>query len=143
MEQKHEEASTDFDLVHRVKDFLKEVNAIQDVAGSMVFTEDGFLVASVISSEILEETVAAVASRFIISTRNLVESLNFGKPSRFTLRAKQGVFALIPAGHAYLAVVGNASFDAKAAHDILTNAARQIRDLFKLPPSTPPEKSVG
>jgi hypothetical protein len=121
-----------FDAVRGLKDALKEVNVMRGVDGSMVITDDGMVVASVFGPGMLEEAVAAVASRFIVSTRQLVETLNFGRASRFLLRSKQGVFVLVPAGRAFLAVVGNASFESRTAQPHLTAAARKIAEMIKL-----------
>lgn len=141
MKDELKQAQGVFDVVRGMKDILKGVNAMRGVDGSMVITDDGMVVAAVFGPKLLEETVAAVASRFIVSTRQLVETLNFGRSSRFTLRSKQGVFALIPAGHAYLAVVGNAAFDSRSAQPQLTAAARKIDEMIKLHP--PAKEKAG
>ena len=121
-----------FDVVRSMKDILKEVNAMRGVDGSMVITDDGMVVAAVFGPKLLEETVAAVASRFIVSTRQLLEALNFGLGSRFVLKSKEGVFALVPSGHAYLAIVGNAAFESKTARPHLTAAAKKISEMLHL-----------
>ena len=135
MKDELKQAQGVFDVVRAMKDVLKEVNAMRGVDGSMVITDDGMVVAAVFGPKLLEETVAAVASRFIVSTRQLVETLNFGRSSRFVLRSKQGVFVLVPTGHAFLAVVANATFDSRAAQPLLTATARKISEMIKLHPS--------
>ncbi len=135
MKEELRQAQGVFNVERQMKEILKGVNALRGVDGSMVITDDGMVVAAVFGPGLLEESVAAVASRFIVATRALVETLSFGGASRFLLRSKQGVFILIPAGHAYLALVGNSNYDAKAAQPQLLATARKIAEMFKIKPA--------
>jgi predicted regulator of Ras-like GTPase activity (Roadblock/LC7/MglB family) len=121
-----------------LRERLKEVNGLRGVDGSMVITDDGMVVASLFVESMKEDMVAAVASRFVVSTRHLVETLRFGRPSRFLLRTRQGLFSLVSTGRAFLAVVGNPTFNAKDAQSALVASARKIGEILKF--NAPKEK---
>jgi predicted regulator of Ras-like GTPase activity (Roadblock/LC7/MglB family) len=104
----------------------------------MVITDDGMVVASLFVESMKEEMVAAVASRFVVATRQLVETLRFGRPSRFLLRTRQGLFSLVSTGRAFLAVVGNPTFNARDAQPALVASARKIGEVLKF--SAPKER---
>jgi uncharacterized protein len=109
-----------------MQEILDRLNQVAGIKGSMVVTTAGWVVTDALGPGLEQETVAAVSSHMVKSSRIMLESLARGDFKRFTLTSRHGrmIFVSLKAG--YLVVI--TKMDIKLG-DILIeidSAARRI-----------------
>jgi len=108
-------------------DILDQLNQVAGVKGSMVVTEDGWVVTDALGPELDKETVAAVSSHMVKSSRRMLEALDRGEFSRLTLTSTHGRMIFITVDGGYLVVI--LKMDIKLGEILIEidSAARRIR----------------
>ena len=88
-----------------MREVLQELNQSVGVRGSAVVTRDGMVVASLLTAELDEDAVAAMASALVLATLSTLQEAGFGEFSYFTIQATSGKMVLVDAQVAFLVVV--------------------------------------
>jgi predicted regulator of Ras-like GTPase activity (Roadblock/LC7/MglB family) len=86
-------------------ELLKDLNQVAGVKGSMVVTQDGIVVNAALGRDLEEETVAAVSSTMIKSSRRALEQLGQERFARFVLTSSWGRMVFVDIDIAYLVVI--------------------------------------
>lgn len=88
-----------------MQEILDRLNQVAGIKGSMVVTEDGYVVTDALGPDLEKETVAAVSSHMVKSSERMLDSLDRGKFSRFTLTSTYGRMIFVTLGAGYLVVI--------------------------------------
>lgn len=109
-----------------MQEILDKLNQVPGIKGSMVVTVDGYVVFDALGPELEKETVAAVSSHMVKSSRRMLESLGRGDFSRFTLVSRHGRMIFVTLKSGYLVVI--TKMDIKLGDILLEidSAARRI-----------------
>ena len=93
-----------------MREILEELNERSGNSGSMVITPDGILVASKVSEELEEESLAAFASSLLITLKRSVAKLGTTSGlSHCTLTASNGAVMFVDMQNSFLVVIGDTS----------------------------------
>lgn len=109
-----------------MQEILDRLNQVAGIKGSMVVTREGYAVIDALGPELEKETVAAVSSHMVQSSRRMLELLQRGDFNRFTLTSRHGRMIFVSLKSGYLVVI--TKMDIKLG-DILIeieSAARRI-----------------
>lgn len=86
-------------------DVLRQLNSIHGVAGCLVLSPDGLLVASQLREGQDEDDVAAAAAEVVGQANGLAARLNDGDPGYIHLQGDRTGLFLLSTGNGYLAVL--------------------------------------
>ena len=106
---------------------LKDLNQVAGVKGSMVVTQDGIVVDAALGHDLEQETVAAVSSAMIKSSRRALENLEHETFSRFVLTSSWGRLVFVDIEIAYLVVITSPNIKLDVILIEIDSAAYRIR----------------
>ena len=115
-----------------MKDILSQLNQEVGVKGSLVVTQDGMVVASVLSVGLQEEMVAAIASSTILNIRAALAKVGATAFERMVLVSTYGKMIFVDAGIAYLVVVCDKKINLDITVVAVMGAAYRIRNLGQI-----------
>ena len=111
---------------------LKQLRDVAGVKGSLVVTKDGIVVAAILSRQLEEDLVAAMAANVILQSRKILEMYGLRHFSRFTLVASHGKMVFTDTGPAFLVVVMDRNLEVGPVDIEIESTARRIRSLGEL-----------
>lgn len=88
-----------------MKEILQDLNQVAGVKGSMVVTQDGIVVAAALGNDLEEETVAAVSSHMILTSKRALERLGQRPFTRCILTSSWGRMVLVDLEIAFLVAI--------------------------------------
>ena len=115
-----------------MKKLLEQVNELPGVLGSMVMTEDGLPVASVLGAGLDEECVAAFASSSSHAVRRAVTHYGDKAPDEVVLESEGGNLLLLPIAGATLAVITHPGLEMNTGLVEVRSIARRLRGIFEM-----------
>lgn len=109
-----------------MQEILDRLNQVVGIKGSMVVTVDGYVVFDALGPELEKETVAAVSSHMVKSSRRMLEALGRGDFSRFTLVSRHGRMIFVSLKNGYLVVITKMDITLDTILIEIDSAARRI-----------------
>ena len=106
---------------------LKDLNQVAGIKGSMVVSQDGIVIATALGRDLEEETVAAVSSAMIKSSRNALARLDQDGFERFVLTSSWGRIVFKDIQIAYLVVITSPNIKLDVILLEIDSAAGRIR----------------
>jgi predicted regulator of Ras-like GTPase activity (Roadblock/LC7/MglB family) len=88
-----------------MQEILDRLNQVAGIKGSMVVTPAGWVVTDALGPELEQDTVAAISSHMVKSSRLMLESLDRGDFNRFTLTSRHGRMIFVSLKNGYLVVI--------------------------------------
>lgn len=88
-----------------MRELLEGLNLVAGVKGSMVVTQDGMVVTAELGRDLEEETVAAVSSSMIQTSRRALARLDHKGFTRFILTSSWGRMVFVDIEIAFLVVI--------------------------------------
>ena len=113
-------------------EILDSVNKTRGVQGSLIMGKDGILVASDISTDVKDESVAAVASQVLGSLQGALRRMELGKFSRFVVTGSLGRVVMLDAGNALLIALLEPDVNMGLVAVELKRAAERLAEKTKL-----------
>ncbi len=115
-----------------MREVLKELNTLPGIKGSLVVTPDGIVVASELSSELDEDTTAALVGNVVTQTTRLLDAGRYEEMDRMVLTASRGKIVIQNLTNCQLVVVTNQFINIDLTVLEITSAAIKIRELGRL-----------
>lgn len=115
-----------------VRSILRRLNASsQDLQSSAAMTPDGFIIASVLSSQVDEDRFAAMSASLLALAERAAEEISRGQLKQLMIEGDWGVMLLVRAGKdAVLAVVAKPSINLGKIFLEARRTAAEIQTLF-------------
>ena len=112
-----------------MRSVLQGLADVPGVRGSLVVTQDGMVVDSLIGKSLREDVVGAMAASLIIATRKGLE--NGGRPpfESFTVVSTHGKLIAADTGSAFLVVILDKNIDLGGAELEIRSAVRKVKAL--------------
>lgn len=107
---------------------LRDLNEVAGVKGSMVVAQDGIVIASALGHDLEEETVAAVSSAMIKSSRQALRSIGHDGFERFILTSSWGRMVYVDLEMAYLVVITSPNIKLGAIMIEIRSTAYRIKN---------------
>ena len=111
---------------------LEQLNQLPGVLGSMVLTEDGIAVESLLAEKMDEECVAAFSSAVQQAVKRASTRCGDGPPDELILEAEQGNLLLVGLGGATLAVMTHAGLEVNTGLLEIRSLARRLRGILEI-----------
>jgi predicted regulator of Ras-like GTPase activity (Roadblock/LC7/MglB family) len=112
-----------------MREILIALNREAGIAGSMVITPDGIMVAAALGSDLEEETVAAFASGLLLGLKRSLSILRAsGELNSCTLHASKGRITFFDMKNCYLVVVADATTKLDGSLGAIQAAMDKIRN---------------
>ena len=111
---------------------LKNLNSIPGIKGSLVLTPDGIVVAAELSSELDEDTTAALVGNVATQTLQLLDAGRYESMDRMILTASRGKIVIENLDSCLLVVVTNQFINSDVTLLEIASAAQKIRELGTL-----------
>ena len=115
-----------------MREVLKKLNSIPGIKGSLVVTTDGIVVASELTSELDEDTTAALAGNVVTHTVSMLNAGEYESMDNMVLTASRGKIVIENLNNCHLVVVTNQFINLDVTLLEITSAAVKIRELGKL-----------
>ena len=112
-----------------MRSVLESLAGVPGVRGSLVVTQDGIVVDSLLGKSLKEDVVGAMAASLILGTRRAMEK--GGRPAFESLTAvsSHGKVIVADTGSAFLVVVLDRSIDMSHAELEIRSAVRKVKTL--------------
>lgn len=115
-----------------MREVLKKLNGNPGIKGSLVLTPDGIVVTSELSSELDEDTTAALVGNVVTQTTRLLAIGRFQAMDRMILTATRGKIVVENCESCLLVVVTNQFINLDLTLLEIASAAKVIRKLVKI-----------
>lgn len=115
-----------------MREVLRELNTLAGIKGSLVVTHDGIVVTSELSSELDEDTTAALVGNVVTQTHRLLEIGNYDEMDRMIMTASRGKIVIQNLENCNLVVVTNQFINIDLTLLEISSAAVKLRELGKL-----------
>jgi len=115
-----------------MKRLLEQLNTTPGVMGSMVMTDDGIPVVSLLGTEMDEECVAAFSSTVRLAANRTAAQLDNQHPDEVIIEAEQGNLLLINLDGALLAVMTHAGLELNTGLLEFRSVARRLREILTI-----------
>jgi predicted regulator of Ras-like GTPase activity (Roadblock/LC7/MglB family) len=112
-----------------VRSVLEGLADIPGVRGSLVVTQDGMVVDSLIGKSLREEVVGAMAASLIIGVRRHLEKAQRPPFESLTVVSTHGKLIVADTGTAFLVVILDKNIDLGHAELELRSAVRKVKSL--------------
>jgi predicted regulator of Ras-like GTPase activity (Roadblock/LC7/MglB family) len=112
-----------------VRSVLMGLADIPGVRGSLVVTQDGMVVDSLIGKSLREEVVGAMVSSLILGTRRSMEKAQRPPFESLTVVSTHGKLIVSDTGTAFLVVILDKSIDLGHAELEIRSAVRKVKNL--------------
>lgn len=112
-----------------MRSVLRALADVPGVRGSMVVTQDGMVVDSLLGRSLREDVVAAMAASLILGTRKALDRA--GRPGfeQFSVVSTHGKMIVADTGSAFLVVVLDRNIDLGHAELEIRSAVRKVKTL--------------
>lgn len=111
---------------------LTELTRQVGVRGAAAVTRDGMLIASALSAEVDEDTVAALGASLVLSTLRALGRLGMTEADRLLIIGSRGRIVLVDAGCAFLLVLTDVGINLDLTLLDITGAAYKLRKASRL-----------
>lgn len=111
---------------------LSELTQNVGVRGAAVITPDGMVVASALTGELNDESVAALGASLVLRAVHALERVGVRGIDRTVIVASRGKIILIDAGLAYLVVVTDLGINLDLTMLDISGAAYKLRKASRL-----------
>lgn len=111
-----------------MRSVLKALADVPGVRGSMVVTQDGMVVDSLLGRTLQQDVVGAMAASLILGTRRAVDRVGKSFES-FSLVSTHGKMIVADTGSAFLVVVLDRNIDLGSAELEIRSAVRKVKSL--------------
>ncbi|MDE0960092.1 MAG: roadblock/LC7 domain-containing protein [Planctomycetota bacterium] len=115
-----------------MKRLLEQLNSTPGVMGSMVMTDDGIPVVSLLGDEMNEECVAAFSSTVRLAANRNAEQLDNQHPYELVIEAELGNLLLIHLDGSLLAVMTHAGLELNTGLLEIRSLARRLREILTI-----------
>ncbi len=115
-----------------MREVLKKLNTNPGVKGSLVLTPDGIVVASELSTDLDEDTTAALVGNVVTQTARLLDTSRYQNMDRMVLTATRGKVVIENLENCYFVVVTNQFINLDLTLLEISSAAKRIRELGSL-----------
>ncbi|MGE4619149.1 MAG: roadblock/LC7 domain-containing protein [Planctomycetota bacterium] len=115
-----------------MKKLLQQLNQLPGVLGSMVMTEDGLPVSSLLESGLDEECVAAFASRSRLAVQRAAIHCSDVEPDEVIIESEGGNLILVPVAGATLIVLTNPGLELNTGLVEIRSIARRLRGALEI-----------
>lgn len=115
-----------------MREVLKDLNTAPGVKGSLVVTPDGIVAASELSTELDEDTTAALVGNVVTQTMRLLATGRYEDMDRMILTATRGKIVIENLSNCHLVVVTNQFINLDVTLLEISSAAKKIRELGTL-----------
>lgn len=115
-----------------MKELLKQVNELPGVLGSMVMTEDGLPVTSLLGPGLDEDCVAAYASNSNLAIRRAVTHFGDASPDEIVLESEGGNLLLKQIDGATLAVITHPGLEMNTGMVEIRSIAKRLHKTIEL-----------
>jgi predicted regulator of Ras-like GTPase activity (Roadblock/LC7/MglB family) len=112
-----------------VRSVLKALADVPGVRGSMVVTQDGMVVDSLLGRSLREEVVGAMAASLIVVTKRAMEKAQLQPFEQFSVVSTHGKMIVADTGGAFLVVVLDRNIDLGHAELEIRSAVRKVKTL--------------
>ena len=112
-----------------MRSVLEGLADIPGVRGSLVVTQDGMVVDSLIGKSLREEVVGAMSASLILGTRRSLEKGGLPPFESLTVVSTHGKLIVADTGTAFLVVILDKSIDLGDAELEIRSAVRKVRNL--------------
>jgi uncharacterized protein len=117
--------------VENIQEVLRSLRSVSpDIVGSAMVSTDGFIIASLLPSEVDEELVSGMAAALLGVGERIATELMGGSMEQTYVRGKQGYVILNAVGHEALLIVLTTP-DAKLGL-VFLDVKRRVQELAKL-----------
>jgi predicted regulator of Ras-like GTPase activity (Roadblock/LC7/MglB family) len=117
--------------IERIQDVLRSLRAVSpDIVGSAMVSTDGFIIASLLPSEVDEELVSGMAAALLGVGERIAGELMGGSMEQTYVRGKLGYVILNAVGHEALLIVLTTP-DAKLGL-VFLDIKRRVQELAKI-----------
>ena len=112
-----------------MRQILKDLNDESEIAGSMVITPDGIMVAAVLGKDLEEDAMAAFAASLLVALkRGLTKLRAAGGLSSCTLGGTEGKLVFFDMENSYLLLVAEPSTNMEARSEAIDQAIQKIKN---------------
>ena len=108
---------------------LESLADVPGVRGSLVVTQDGMVVDSLLGKSLRQEVVAAMAASFILGIRKSLEKAAQPPFQSFALVSTHGKMIVAESGASFLVVVLDRNIDIGHAELEIRSAVRKVKSL--------------
>lgn len=115
-----------------MREVLKKLNTTPGIKGSLVLTPDGIVVASELSSELDEDTTAALVGNVVTQTTRLLAIGRYPSMDSMILTATRGKIVIQNCENCFLVVVTNQFINLDLTLLEIVSSAKLIRKLGKI-----------
>ena len=123
--------ATSTNRIERIQDVLRSLRAVSpDIVGSAMVSTDGFIIASLLPSEVDEELVSGMAAALLGVGERIAGELMGGSMEQTYVRGKLGYVILNAIGHEALLIVLTTP-DAKLGL-VFLDIKRRVQELAKI-----------
>ena len=123
--------TTSGNRIERIQDVLRSLRAVSpDIVGSAMVSTDGFIIASLLPSEVDEELVSGMAAALLGVGERIAGELMGGSMEQTYVRGKLGYVILNAVGHEALLIVLTTP-DAKLGL-VFLDIKRRVQELSKI-----------
>jgi predicted regulator of Ras-like GTPase activity (Roadblock/LC7/MglB family) len=123
--------TTSGNRIERIQDVLRSLRAVSpDIVGSAMVSTDGFIIASLLPSEVDEELVSGMAAALLGVGERIAGELMGGSMEQTYVRGKLGYVILNAVGHEALLIVLTTP-DAKLGL-VFLDIKRRVNELTKI-----------
>jgi len=112
-----------------MEQILAEMNKTPDVIGSCIVAEDGILVASDFNSEIDDETIGALISAVIRTSRQVVDKMDYGDVRSFMLEADKNKLFFSSCKFGYMVVITGSESNLGLIRVEIKNAVKKLENI--------------
>lgn len=112
-----------------MRSVLEGLADVPGVRGSLVVTQDGMVVDSLVGKSLREEVVGAMAASLIIGTRRHLEKARRPPFESLTVVSTHGKLIVADTGTAFLVVILDKNIDLGHAELELRSAVRKVKSL--------------
>ena len=112
-----------------MRSVLESLGAVPGVRGSMVVTQDGIVVDSILGKSLREEVVGAMAASLILGTRKALEKSGQPAIESLSLVSTHGKMVVSDTGSAFLVVVLDRNIDLGQSELEIRSAVRKVKSL--------------
>ncbi len=112
-----------------MRSVLKALADVPGVRGSMVVTQDGMVVNSLLGRNLREDVVAAMAASLILGTKKAMERASLPAYEQFSIVSTHGKMIVADTGSAFLVVLLDRNIDLGHAELEIRSAVRKVKTL--------------
>ena len=115
-----------------MREVLSQLNSIPGIKGSLVVSPDGIVIATELSTELDDDTTAALVGNVVTQTQRLLQVGRYADMETMVLTASRGKIVTCNLTNCHLVAVTNQFINLDVTLLEIKSAAKKIRELGKL-----------